>query len=1041
MKKSFMKRALSVLVAFSMLGGVAVYAEGEPTNVWDYTFDGLSAMPSAWSVTAGGGLVPDPVYAGQAVEVTTATNTLASKVAAGGLIVSYDLYIPALPAAAEAVVKIKGTDGDVLTVWADTDALIVYGSDATVKEKRVSTYPLKEWFTLTAVLDVEAKTTALYVNGVQMSDAAQFESDATDVATITNSFTDGMLVDEVYVAAFATGAEAKAAADARFAKCYRYVETLDRGTTTKVPPNSSKKFAGEFVREETASYVEYRPYYICEVTEYQVKSSSGSTSYKKEPDILETDTLTGVKKKTELTIRHDGLTSLQTQYGEQNVVVDTRSGFVFSTGRAVKNLKAPISTGVVMVGLDIHIPQSYSSSLTLPLIDLENSGTSVLELNVTGTGDGETGVRKLTVTLENGDVVFAGNYTEDRWTNLGLILDLDRNTAELLANGVSGGVFETPEITFNTVKIAGTSTLRVDSLRIEAYPNVEHARTASAVKNVKDDVLFSKVGNFLKAERRFSADTQDLTDARNSAEKLMPGTLSDRDIYGEINETWSENFNSFADGEKLTGSYTANQEVYVYDGHANIKRNSTDKSRLLKTIAQTSGSYTTEFDFMLEKKADTEMIAMITSTASKKICYLSTRSGKIQLFDGNGTQTLSTTYQEGRWYTIALTVDIDNKTLAASIDGVQKFKNHKWYDSSATDARRAFDTYRYESTSFAACEYFIDNVTIYQDIAQPIAVTSPLFTDASGKTTYAATSGGSLKSVYVRNEKNVASDLFAGVYVSDVLKNVKRITNVKDGKQTLDLALPETEEDIELKFFAWEGLKPITEATPYKKDTTNLFILSDSIYDGASGLEGIGDKLDECFDPDYVTVTNKAIAGHTMQTIAEAGNLNYVLNAIKPGDYVIVSFAHNDSKYNGESFVMVERDMQAPYAPGTYQDRLTRYANTIRARGGNPIFITSLARYRTGAKIGVDHGSYIAAMRALAKELDIPLVDLNEYSVQLLIDDNKTAETRYIMKTLGATSADTTHLTNDGAIFFAKWIAGQIKQLGLPIGEHTVGLE
>lgn len=1037
----FGKRILSVLIALSMLGTMMVYAAGEPTSVWDYTFDGLSAMPSAWSVGSEDGLVPDPVYAGQAALVTTATNTLASKVAAGGLIVSYDLYIPALPGSAEAVVKVKGTDGDVLTLWADADAIIAYGTDATTS--RVSTYPLKEWFTLTAVLDIDAKTSAVYVNGVQMSDAAQFESDATDVTTITNSFTSGMLVDEVYVAAFASGADAKTAADARFVKCYRYVETLDRGSTTKIPPNGEKKFDGELVREEpyADTYVEYKPYYICEVTEYQVKSASGTTSYKKEPDILETDTLTGVKKTTELTLRHDALASTQTAYGTENVLVDTRSGLVYSKGRAVKNLETPISTGVVMVGADIHIPLNYSSALTVPLIDLENSGTSVLEMNVTGTGDGETGVRKLTVTLANGDVVFAGNYTEDRWTNIGIILDLDRNTAELLANGISGGVFETPEITFNTVKLAGTSTLRVDSLRIEAYPNVEHARTASAVKNVKDDVLFSKVGNFLKTERRFSADTQDLIDARNAAEQLMPGTLTQRDIYGEINETWGENFNSFADGEKLTGSYTANEEVYVYDGHAKIKRNSTDKSRLLKTIAQTSGSYTTEFDFMIEKKADTEMIAMITSNASKKICYLATRSGKIQLFDGNGTQTLSNNYQEGRWYTIALTVDIDNKTLAASIDGAQKFENHKWYDSSATDARRAFDTYRYEATSYPTCEYFIDNLIVYQDIAQPIAVTSPLFRDADGETTYGATSGGTLKSVYVRNENNITGDLFAGVYVSDVLKNVKRIANVKEGRQTLDLALPETEEDIELKFFAWNNLKPITEATPYRKDTTNLFILSDSIYDGASGLEGIGDKLDECFDPDYVTVTNKAIAGNTMQSIAEVGNLNYVLNAIKPGDYVLVSFAHNDSKYNGAGFVMVERDMQAPYAPGTYQDRLTRYANTIRARGGNPIFATSLARYRTGAKIGVDHGSYIDAMRELAKELDIPLVDLNKYSVQLLNEDNKTAETRYIMTTLGAATADTTHLTNDGAIFFAKWIAGQIKQLGLPIGEHTVGLE
>lgn len=1045
MRKDFFKRILSVLITIIMLSTMIVYAEDASAIVSECIFDGLSSMPSGWTVGVNDELVADPVYAGMAAKVTTATNKLASAVANGGIVVSYDFYIESLPTVAEAIFKVKGTDGDVFTVWADEDALISYGTQASTN--RVSTYPLKEWFTVTAVVDINAKTSVLYVNGVQMSNAVEFESDTIDVASITNSFTNGMLVDEVFVEIFATGVEAKSAADTRFAKCYRYVETLDRGTTAKIPPTDSKKFNGELVRDSSVSgsYAEYRPYYVCEVTEYQVKTSTGSTTYKKEPDILETDTKTGLKRKSQVTARHDGLTSVQTQYGELNVNVDTRSGLVFSDGRAAKSLNASISSGVVMVGVDIHIPTDYRTSLALPLIDLENNGTSVIELNVTGTGDGETGVRKLTVALENGDVIFAGNYIENKWFNIGLILDLDQNTAELLANGVSGGIFDTSEIAFDTVKLAGTSTLRVDSLRVEAYPNVAHARTASAVKNVKDDILFSKVGNFLKIERRFSADAQELIDARNNAEKLMPGTLTQRDIYGEIDKEWGEDFNAFDDEAKydLTG-YEANNNIYITEGHAKILRNSTDKSRLCKKVGILSGSYTTEFDFMIEKRANLEYVAQITDANGKgKVCYFATLNGKIVLKDGTGsmTHTLVDNYQEGRWYSFAVKVDIDDKKIDVFVDGDRKIAAHNWYTSTITDGRRAFDTYRYESTSYPECEYWIDNLIVYQDIAQPIAFSSPVFNNANGETTYGATSGGTLEAIYVRNNNNITSDLYAGVYVSDSLVNAKKISNVKEGKQTLNLELPKTEENIELKFFAWNNLKPIIHVTPYRKDTTGLFILSDSIYDGASGLEGIGDKLDECFDSNYVTITNKAIAGNTMQTIAEVGNLNYVLNAVDPGDYVLVSFAHNDSKYNGDSFVMVERDMKAPYAPNTYQDRLTRYVQTIRARGANPIFVTSLARYRTGTKIGVDHGSYIEAMKKLALELDVPLIDLNEYSVQLLTEDNETAKTRYIMNMFNATTADTTHLTNEGAMFFAQWIAKQIKQLGLPIGEYAIGLE
>ncbi|CAL9544189.1 Rhamnogalacturonan acetylesterase RhgT [Nocardiopsis dassonvillei] len=125
------------------------------------------------------------------------------------------------------------------------------------------------------------------------------------------------------------------------------------------------------------------------------------------------------------------------------------------------------------------------------------------------------------------------------------------------------------------------------------------------------------------------------------------------------------------------------------------------------------------------------------------------------------------------------------------------------------------------------------------------------------------------------------------------------------------------------------------------------------------------------------TVDNRALSGASSKSFADLGLLDGVLADIRPGDHLLVSFGHNDSKSDDPA-----RHTE-PWS--TYQEQLTVYINGARGRGARPVLVTSVERRRFTAD-GVpreSHGDYPAAMRALAEREGVPLVDLTALSLEL----------------------------------------------------------
>src|SRR6267142_1840260 len=78
-----------------------------------------------------------------------------------------------------------------------------------------------------------------------------------------------------------------------------------------------------------------------------------------------------------------------------------------------------------------------------------------------------------------------------------------------------------------------------------------------------------------------------------------------------------------------------------------------------------------------------------------------------------------------------------------------------------------------------------------------------------------------------------------------------------------------------------------------------LYIIGDSTVKNGKGkgdgsLWGWGSFLDESFDTSQIAVRNYALGGRSSRTFITEGHWDQVVSQLKPGDYVIMQFGHND---------------------------------------------------------------------------------------------------------------------------------------------------
>jgi pectinesterase len=179
-----------------------------------------------------------------------------------------------------------------------------------------------------------------------------------------------------------------------------------------------------------------------------------------------------------------------------------------------------------------------------------------------------------------------------------------------------------------------------------------------------------------------------------------------------------------------------------------------------------------------------------------------------------------------------------------------------------------------------------------------------------------------------------------------------------------------------------------------------------------------------------VECINTAVNGRSSKSFITEGRWREAL-ALK-GDYYLIQFGHNDEPGKGP-------DRETDPAT-TYPQNLARYVDEARAIGAKPILVTSLTRRnfkKSGdGKLAPNLLPYVEAMKRVAKEKNVPLLDLHTDSVALCekLGPDETAKFNPIKDG----EPDTTHLAAGARVVFARLVVNELREAVPELAPHLL---
>lgn len=183
---------------------------------------------------------------------------------------------------------------------------------------------------------------------------------------------------------------------------------------------------------------------------------------------------------------------------------------------------------------------------------------------------------------------------------------------------------------------------------------------------------------------------------------------------------------------------------------------------------------------------------------------------------------------------------------------------------------------------------------------------------------------------------------------------------------------------------------------------------------------------------DGLVVANYAVSGASLFSFKTEQRLAKILSLLKAGDYVFIQFAHNDEKRKGEGI--------GPWL--SFSDLLREYITKVRELGGIPVLITPVQRrfFQADGRLQETHGDYPAAMRAVAKSMQVALIDLTQLSTVLYEswgeERSRQAFVQYPANTFpnqAKALKDNTHFNYFGANEIALCVIKGIRDTKLPL--------
>ncbi len=212
------------------------------------------------------------------------------------------------------------------------------------------------------------------------------------------------------------------------------------------------------------------------------------------------------------------------------------------------------------------------------------------------------------------------------------------------------------------------------------------------------------------------------------------------------------------------------------------------------------------------------------------------------------------------------------------------------------------------------------------------------------------------------------------------------------------------------------------------------------------GMWGWGSQAAEVFDTTRITVQNSAQAGRSCRSYLREGRWDKVYNDIRPGDYVLIQFGHNDAGPeldHGKARNDIEGTADSSHVYRVRNDEevrnevvytfgwyLRKMIDDVRQKGGTPILVSLTPRNEwTEGRIERRNDSFGRWYREVVEQTGVDFLDLHNITADALDAIGEEGAREYY-------NHDHTHTSKKGALLNAEGVAKGLRDMGSPLTQY-----
>jgi lysophospholipase L1-like esterase len=262
---------------------------------------------------------------------------------------------------------------------------------------------------------------------------------------------------------------------------------------------------------------------------------------------------------------------------------------------------------------------------------------------------------------------------------------------------------------------------------------------------------------------------------------------------------------------------------------------------------------------------------------------------------------------------------------------------------------------------------------------------------------------------------------------------IAKVGDIKAGEVRLKAPRETTQEA-----WAWDGRltlefgnsRPAVCAVEIEKvDVPTIYLLGDSTVcdQPQEPYTSWGQMLTRFFKP-TVAVANHGESGESYSASLGRRRIDKIASLMKPGDYLLMQFGHNDQKEKGEGV--------GPFT--SYKANIKKHIAMVRARGGVPVIVSPMERraFDAEGKVKPSLADFAEASRQAAQEERVAFIDLSAMSQRFyeVLGPQKSA----LAFAAPDGKQDNTHHNNYGSYELAQCIVQGLRDNKLGIAREIV---